>query len=293
VECPPCAYPVTRECPGKHEKREQPCSQPLFSCGHTCGRRLSCGRHDCDKGCHDTEKRGCPPCDKPCSQRRECPHPCDKGCHRDPCPPCTVPETRTCHCGKTVVQLLCPAMRQAEESCDAPPGRQAADVLACGDKCEKQLDGCSHLCPVLCHPGPCPAWNQCKKRVTVRCKCKTRREERPCAEVQAYKRRGEPLQLECNQDCLAKQGSPRDEAASSPVEEVSEAAPTSPDSQSNARMRRRERRAQAAEAADEAATQRAKQRRQEQQVLAVKVLVVVVCCIVLGLYARDLVGRRR
>ncbi|KAJ8961344.1 hypothetical protein NQ317_018625 [Molorchus minor] len=53
--------------------------QETFSCGLPCGKQMPCGRHKCNKPCHDGPCQT--PCRQPCNIPRDlCGHPCDK-CH--------------------------------------------------------------------------------------------------------------------------------------------------------------------------------------------------------------------
>ncbi|KAG0416630.1 hypothetical protein HPB47_006264 [Ixodes persulcatus] len=61
-----------------------------------------------------------------------------------------------------------------------------------------QLD-CGHRCPLDCHPGPCASRSECRKKVTLRCPCKTRKLEGPCNTV------GEPPK--CDDQCAARKAS--------------------------------------------------------------------------------------
>ncbi|KAJ8971889.1 hypothetical protein NQ314_000502 [Rhamnusium bicolor] len=99
--CPPCTVLCKRWCHGHHEQRSAiPCHQETFSCGLPCGRKMPCGRHKCNKPCHEGP---CPmPCKQPCNVRRIlCGHPCGKPCHDPPCPEssCKQNVPVTCSCG--------------------------------------------------------------------------------------------------------------------------------------------------------------------------------------------------
>ena len=102
-------------------------------------------------------------------------------CTVGPCPPCTVDETRTCHCGAVAVTLPCPQWRQHEER------GSLNDRLSCGAKCHRPSTTCPHLCTRKCHAGPCPHVDRCDKRVTVRCACGTVVEEWPCTRAQSVR----------------------------------------------------------------------------------------------------------
>ncbi|KAJ8920654.1 hypothetical protein NQ315_004793 [Exocentrus adspersus] len=99
--CPPCTVLCKRSCYGNHEQRSAiPCHQESFSCGLPCGKPMPCGRHKCNKPCHEGK---CPlPCKQPCNiERALCGHPCGRPCHDPPCPEssCKQNVPVTCLCG--------------------------------------------------------------------------------------------------------------------------------------------------------------------------------------------------
>ena len=149
-------------------------------CPLTCGRLLSCKKHECKKECH----RGkCPPCldasfdelachcgrtilfppipcgglppvcPLPCTREHACDHPMDHTCHNDAeCPKCYVLVYRKCGCGRKEVMTQCHV--------DAP---------CCGELCKRQLPCGIHKCPRSCHGGTCvdssiPLGNSCGTR---------------------------------------------------------------------------------------------------------------------------------
>lgn len=86
--CPPCPKNVSNSCHcGQQPPKTRRCSAKAWSCGHSCGRILSCGQHSCQEPCHPGD---CSPCPRKslqsCScgsstQLRECAQPvwhCDK-----------------------------------------------------------------------------------------------------------------------------------------------------------------------------------------------------------------------
>ncbi|KAJ8955604.1 hypothetical protein NQ318_001434 [Aromia moschata] len=99
--CPPCTILSKKWCHGHHEQRSAiPCHQETFSCGLPCGRQMPCGRHKCNKPCHEG---ACPvPCKQPCNIPRSlCGHACRKPCHDPPCQEssCKQNVPVTCLCG--------------------------------------------------------------------------------------------------------------------------------------------------------------------------------------------------
>lgn len=110
--CPPCMMFTTKFCHGGHEQRKTiPCSQPSFSCGMPCGKKLSCGRHKCIKACHEgpcqTEGEICK---QNCTKARMvCGHKCNAPCHDGDCPetPCKEMIEVTCECGNRKQMRSC------------------------------------------------------------------------------------------------------------------------------------------------------------------------------------------
>ncbi|KAJ8978423.1 hypothetical protein NQ317_019661 [Molorchus minor] len=99
--CPHCTVLCKKWCHGHHEQRSAiPCHQETFSCGLPCGKQMPCGRHKCNKPCHDGPCQT--PCRQPCNIPRDlCGHPCGKPCHDPPCPEssCKQNVPVTCVCG--------------------------------------------------------------------------------------------------------------------------------------------------------------------------------------------------
>lgn len=211
--CPPCRLSAERWCVGLHEHRAEPCSAPaLFQCRVAeCGNLLDCGLHTCTRACHKVEPKQetdlngtlsalkesdevmqewrranlvpCGRCEARCSRPRPpgCSHPCRaSGCHgSSACPPCTVSQTVTCHCGARSQRQTCSEVMQAA-------------VWSCGMKCHRPLPRCTHLCSDICHAGPCPAIQSgCVKSVTIRCPCGGQKELVACQEAQKL-REGRP-----------------------------------------------------------------------------------------------------
>ncbi|KAJ7548966.1 hypothetical protein O6H91_07G035000 [Diphasiastrum complanatum] len=220
--CQPCLEMVVRDCLGKHigGERMMPCSEvSTFSCAKPCGNLLACGNHYCGAPCHEiTLHRGmakgetktnledaddpkeedtqshyaftvgkfngetmedtCDTCSLKCQKKRNycCPHPCSQICHPGSCPPCKSIVKRACHCGALVNVFDCGSFLSLTED-------EQLKLLSCGGPCHRKMPSCSHLCPEICHQGPCPL--VCHKKVTVRCPCQRRKREWLCSEVQA------------------------------------------------------------------------------------------------------------
>lgn len=107
----------------------------VHPCGEVCGRRLSCGQHNCEEPCHSgscgtcwrgviyteitcrcgfsvlqpPQPCGCGPpgCPRPCDRPHACDHPVRHTCHNEPtCPPCTVLLTKECPGGNFVRSFM-------------------------------------------------------------------------------------------------------------------------------------------------------------------------------------------
>ncbi|XP_022134192.1 NF-X1-type zinc finger protein NFXL2 [Momordica charantia] len=224
--CPPCPELVWRPCIGQHigAERMMVCSnRTLFSCDNLCGNPLPCTNHYCTKICHALKSQQHPssslrdlsePCEKcnlPCEKERKpkCAHPCPLKCHPGDCPPCKVLLKRSCHCSSMVHVFECMYYISLSQE------KQMA-VRSCGGPCHRKLPYCTHLCPETCHPGECPAPDNCSKKVTVRCGCQTLKKEWLCKDVQAAYRKAtrDPKDipktqygyglLPCGSDCKSK-----------------------------------------------------------------------------------------
>ncbi len=98
------------------------CHVEGLSCGRPCGQPLSCGRHTCDRACHqdeclqrkenqDPNSISGPTCKQRCKKPREgsCGHPCAAPCHDGDCPatPCKEKLQVKCACGHLKATRLC------------------------------------------------------------------------------------------------------------------------------------------------------------------------------------------
>lgn len=112
ITCPPCTVLTQRWCHGKHELRKAvPCHVNEISCGLSCNKPISCGRHKCITICHPgpCEKPG-QQCSQPCTTLREmCGHICAAPCHEGKCPdtPCKEMVKVTCQCGHRTMFRVC------------------------------------------------------------------------------------------------------------------------------------------------------------------------------------------
>ncbi|KAG4920226.1 hypothetical protein JHK86_049039 [Glycine max] len=123
--CPPCRTRGVYTCRCGKVKEERECFDRGFQCENPCEKRLGCGKHVCERGCHSGEcgecplkgKRTCPcgkrvyegmPCDAPlqlcgatCDKMLPCGyHRCPERCHRGQCvETCRVVVKKSCRCG--------------------------------------------------------------------------------------------------------------------------------------------------------------------------------------------------
>ncbi len=159
------------------------CGHRSFSCGKLCRKLLGCGKHNCEKSCH---QGACPPCAKTavhpckcghttalracaeldfrceqsCGRQLSCQkHYCDKGCHSGSCGECTLAGKRSCPCGK---------IQHTGITCDYV-------VPTCGSTCEKPLSCQRHRCNERCHYGPCK--DTCRVVLTKSCRCGSLKKE--------------------------------------------------------------------------------------------------------------------
>ncbi|CAK9233126.1 unnamed protein product [Sphagnum troendelagicum] len=184
--CPTCPQLLMFSCfcGGASEMRR--CGHRSFSCGKLCRKLLGCGKHNCEKSCH---QGACPPCAKTavhpckcgrttalracaeldfrceqsCGRQLSCQkHWCDKGCHSGSCGECTLAGKRSCPCGK---------IQHTGITCDYV-------VPTCGSTCEKPLSCQRHRCNERCHYGPCK--DTCRVVLTKSCRCGSLKKEVPC-----------------------------------------------------------------------------------------------------------------
>ncbi|XP_012532669.1 protein shuttle craft [Monomorium pharaonis] len=198
--CPQCVAMVTKYCGCRRTSKMLLCStQEFLMCDSICGKGLSCGKHICQRKCHQGE---CGPCDKViqqtcfcskktqevpcranvadmyccdniCNKSLDCKkHHCQKICHPEPCEPCSLtPEKVTmCCCGQT-------PLAEKRESCMDP-------VPICDKICSKRLK-CGqpsnpHTCKALCHMGECP---ECVLTTDVKCRCGNMDREIACKDL--------------------------------------------------------------------------------------------------------------
>ncbi|KAI8618855.1 hypothetical protein BC830DRAFT_881728 [Chytriomyces sp. MP71] len=159
-----------------------------LSCRQVCGKLLDCGKHSCEKPCHDGSCWTCPiqverdcecgkcttlvacaadtrneifECDEPCGFEFPCGvHSCENGCHEHditalcPSDPSNV---ESCPCGATTIEEL---LGKQRKNCEE-------QIPVCDNTCAKLLK-CGHICTAPCHTGECAP---CSFKVTLPCRC--------------------------------------------------------------------------------------------------------------------------
>ncbi|KAJ8418686.1 hypothetical protein AAFF_G00001850 [Aldrovandia affinis] len=137
------------------------CTDPIPSCGKTCGRPLPCGSTDTI-------------------------HMCENMCHEDSCGPCSLTSTVKCRCGLKTKEVPCTAIQNegelvftCERRCNKKRscGRHKCNELCCVDKehrcslvCGYKLNCGLHRCQDPCHRGNCqPCWQTSFDELTCHC----------------------------------------------------------------------------------------------------------------------------
>ncbi|KAG5599858.1 hypothetical protein H5410_031228 [Solanum commersonii] len=192
-DCPPCKAKGMFKCQcGKIEMKRE-CFDRVFRCENPCEKLLGCGRHKCEKGCHEGDCGDCPlqgkrtcPCGKKvyegiacdvvvsvcgatCGKMLSCGfHRCPERCHRGPCiETCRVVITKSCRCGSYKKQVPCHQDMTCERKCQKlrDCGKHVCkrrccdgDCPPCSEMCDRKLRCRNHKCPAPCHRchGPTP-----------------------------------------------------------------------------------------------------------------------------------------
>ncbi|CAN1748557.1 NF-X1-type zinc finger protein NFXL2 [Linum perenne] len=216
-ECPPCHELGMYRCLCGKKQEERECCERQFQCENPCKKELSCGKHLCERGCHNQEgcgkcplqgKRTCPCgkrvyegmscdvavplCGDTCGKKLSCGfHRCHQRCHRGQCvETCRMVVSKTCRCGSLKKEVPCHQDLACERKCQSVRdcGRHACrrrccdgNCLPCGEVCGKKLRCKNHKCPSPCHRyvllGPCAP---CPVMVPISCFCGETRFEVPC-----------------------------------------------------------------------------------------------------------------
>ncbi|CAB5373546.1 unnamed protein product [Rhizophagus irregularis] len=127
--CPPCsAMAPIQHCYCGRETFQLRCIDANYgigkSCGETCGQLLSCGKHYCEKECHDGA-----------------------------CPRCNINEMQKCYCGKTERKAECGdgiPIRCCEEFNNE--SNVWTGLFSCNNSCDRLLECGHHSCKKECHP---------------------------------------------------------------------------------------------------------------------------------------------
>ncbi|XP_061095554.1 transcriptional repressor NF-X1 [Conger conger] len=137
------------------------CTDPIPSCGKTCGRPLPCGSDDTI-------------------------HTCENMCHEGRCGPCSLTSTIKCRCGFKTKEVSCTSIQNegelvftCERRCSKKRscGRHKCNELCCVDKehrcsliCSYKLNCGLHRCQDPCHRGNCqPCWQSSFDELTCHC----------------------------------------------------------------------------------------------------------------------------
>ncbi|KAI0305265.1 hypothetical protein B0F90DRAFT_1809057 [Multifurca ochricompacta] len=154
--CPPCMITIQNPCHCGKDVVALVCSRTNStttggvslpssrSCGHECGKSLSCRNHICKSTCHDGE-----------------------------CPPCPVSDLVRCWCGKERKKLACGEGEAKECNILSADGEESwIGKFDCGNVCERPFDCGTHKCSKTCHP-PSPVAPECPYSpvVVTHCPC--------------------------------------------------------------------------------------------------------------------------
>lgn len=239
-DCPPCRARGVYRCQCGKVKEERECCERVFQCGDPCEKKLSCGKHVCEKGCHSGECGGCPlqgkrtcpcgkrvyegmPCDAPlqvcgatCEKTLPCGyHRCHERCHRGQCmETCRIVVKKSCRCGSLrkdvpcYQDLTCERKCQTLRDCGKHPCKRRCcdgDCPPCSEICGRRLRCRNHKCQSPCHRGPCAP---CPIMVTIACACGETHFEVPCGTEMDQKppkcRKQCPIQPLCRHASISK-----------------------------------------------------------------------------------------
>ncbi|KAG0477038.1 hypothetical protein HPP92_013879 [Vanilla planifolia] len=210
--CPPCQIKGFCKCSCGKTEEERVCAERGFRCDRSCNGLLSCGKHNCSRGCHSGHCGDCPlqgtrtcPCGKKeykgvscdadvptcgstCEKVLSCGlHRCPERCHRGPCVEnCRTVVLKCCRCGSLKKEVPCYQDLNCERKClrMRDCGRHACKHRCCNGECPSCQEICgrklrcnNHKCPSLCHRGSCAP---CPLMVTISCFCGETYFEVPC-----------------------------------------------------------------------------------------------------------------
>lgn len=198
-ECPPCTLTSDVLCKCGRTVNKVPCSEVEktmgFVCNRVCRKKLSCGRHHCQKKCCTSDYHD--ECQRICGRKFDCgKHTCPDLCHPGRCGPCLniSYEELSCHCGGEVmlppipcggVPPTCFRPCARPHSCNHPVTHSChsdeqcppctfliekmcmgehtvrrfipcyTKEVSCGRPCGKPLPCGMHTCRKTCHKGSC------------------------------------------------------------------------------------------------------------------------------------------
>jgi transcriptional repressor NF-X1 len=199
--CPACAFVRMQACYCGASEKSVGCSSGScgYECGEVCGKELGCGRHYCERRCHEGPCLPCTAeaaqqcfcgassrvadcsrdsryaCGGVCRKKRDCgEHECGNRCHDGQCNVCLRLPARvhTCPCGKVSLWKMHFENPQltSRETCAAP-------IPTCGQRCGLPLP-CGHECEGLCHDtAACPP---CCRIEPFACRCGVSTRQLPC-----------------------------------------------------------------------------------------------------------------
>ncbi|XP_071446670.1 NF-X1-type zinc finger protein NFXL1 [Hetaerina americana] len=156
-------------------------SEPVPTCGDTCGRMLACEVHTCARRCH-----------------------------KDDCGACLQMRVQTCRCGQYSKDLPCQKEFLCENKCRRtrnclrhPCSRKCCDGRCppCDKICSRTLSCGKHRCQAPCHRGPC---YPCPLMVTISCPCQATSVKVPCGQERRIKgdaKRGRGVVVKCRKPC--------------------------------------------------------------------------------------------
>lgn len=154
--CEQCPLTVQQDCFCGQSNRELPCSvehpeDEKFSCDLVCNKKLSCGRHSCQRQCHVGDCGACQ---------------------------LEVDTVVTCPCGKVQLKQLYKTKGVTERKFCTDPipvcGKVCGKIMSCGPAENP------HVCAVLCHGGLCPP---CPLSTDLRCRCGRNEKKFPCRKL--------------------------------------------------------------------------------------------------------------
>ena len=165
-QCSDCEYSFVQDCFCGKESLSLKCgSKP--SCENKCNRILSCGKHFCDKKCHEGDCGVCqlspdlithcpcgknpldmillnprssccdpiPSCFGACNKILDCGHKCSIVCHSGPCPPCKSTQNVSCRCTRTSQDVRC---------------QDLGKMILCNKQCNTKKSCKKHKCNSVC-----------------------------------------------------------------------------------------------------------------------------------------------